>query len=213
MQRITPDKELMLAIMNASRIPSRPRFAFLNTWPSRATAWERSIAAIAILAALLLAGCNISLASTGMSNSGDPIVITNQTQPIFLASNCNGPTAETVQGGTNLVDLGPANSSCEQVAYPTETGYSQTGYVPVYSLHRATNSVLCVYHSGCNLRATPSSTASILYTLPFGQRVQGRATTTTGAIITDGTNYSWWEVIVPTTGAPADIYGILAAAF
>ncbi len=199
--------------MNARRIHQHLQCTLLKTWLSRAAAWERNLAIIAMLAALLLAGCDISFASTGMSGSGDPIVITNQTQPIFIASNCNGPTAEIVQGGTNLVDLGPASSICEQVAYPTETGYSQNGYVPVYSLHRATNSVLCVYHAGCKLHAAPSSTASILYTLPFGQRVQGRATASTDAIITDGTNYSWWEVIVPTTGEPADIYGILAAAF
>jgi hypothetical protein len=166
-----------------------------------------------MLAALVLAGCDISLASTGISNSGDPVVITNQAQAIFAAPNCTGPTVAIVQGGANLVDLGPSSSTCEQVAYPTETGYTQTGYVPVFSIHRASNSVLCVFHSGCNLRAGPSSTAPILFTLPFGQRVQGRGTAATGAIITDGSDYSWWEVIVPSTGQPADIYGTLTAAF
>jgi hypothetical protein len=180
---------------------------------SRAAAWKRSAAAIVPLAALLLAGCNISLASTGISNSGSPIVIVNQTQAIFVAANCNGPTATTIQEGVNLVDLGPATSTCEHVAYPSETGYTQSGYVPVFSIHRATNSVLCVFHSGCNLRAGPDSAAPILFILPFGQRAQGRGSTSTGAIITDGTQYSWWEVVVPSTGQVADVYGILTVAF
>jgi hypothetical protein len=192
---------------------NRARLLLYTAWLSRVNAWRRGIAATALLAPLLLAGCDISFASSGISDSGDPVVIANQTQAIYVASNCNGPTAAIVQGGANLVDLGPVSSTCEQVAYPTETGYTQSGYVPVFSLHRATNSVLCVFHSGCNLRAGPSSTAPILFTLPFGQRVHGRATAATGAIITDGTNYSWWEVLVPSTGQPADIYGILAAAF
>ncbi len=176
--------------------------------------WQRGLAAMIVVAALVLAGCDISLASfTGISSSGNPVVIVNQTQAIFVASNCNGPTAAVVQGGVNLVDLGPASSSCEQVAYPSETGYTQTGFVPVYSIHRATNSILCVFHAGCNLRAGASSSAEVLYILPFGQRVQGRSTATTGAIITDGTQYSWWEVIVPSTGQAADIYGIFTVAF
>ncbi len=179
----------------------------------RTNIWQRGLAAMIVLVALALAGCDISLASTGISNSGNPVVIANQTQPIFVASNCNGPTATSVQGGVNLVDLGPASSTCEQVAYPTETGYTQTGFVPVYSIHRATNSVLCTFHTGCNLRAGPSSTAAILYVLPFGQRAQGRGTAFTGAIITDGIQYSWWEVLVPSTGQAADIYGLLAVAF
>ncbi|SRR5579883_190968 len=177
--------------------------------------WECGLATIMLLFALPLTSCAVFFANTGssISNSGDPVVITNQTQVIYVAPNCNGPVAITVPGGTNLVDIGPASSTCEQVAYPSESGYTQGGYVPVYSIHRANNSVLCVYHSGCNLRAGPSSNAAILFTLPFGQRVPGRGTSSTGAIITDGTNYSWWEVICPSTGQVADIYGILAVAF
>jgi hypothetical protein len=186
----------------------------LKTRLSSAGGWERRAAAIIILAAVLLAGCDVSFAEgTGISNSGDPVVITNQAQAIFEASNCNGPVAVIVQGGTNLVDLGPASSTCEQVVYPSEDGYTQSGYVPVFSIHRATSSVLCIYNPGCKLRAGPSTAALILFTLPFGQRVQGRGTAATGAIITDGSNYSWWEVVNPATGQPADIYGILAAAF
>lgn len=181
---------------------------------SRANAWERILTAIMLLATLLLAGCAVFVVSaSSISDSGDPVVITNQLQVIFVASNCNGPVAITVPGGTNLVDIGPASSTCEQVAYPSESGYTQSGYVPVYSIHRANNSVLCVYHSGCNLRAGPSSSATILFTLPFGQRVPGRGTASTGAIITDGTNYSWWEVVCPSTGQVADIFGILTVAF
>lgn len=167
-----------------------------------------------LLATLFLAGCAVFFVSgSSISDSGAPVVISNQQQVIYVASNCNGPVAITVPGGTNLVDIGPVSSTCEQVAYPSESGYTQGGYVPVYSIHRANNSVLCIYHSGCNLRAGPSSSATILFTLPFGQRVPGRGTASTGAIITDGTNYSWWQVICPSTGQIADIYGILAIAF
>src|SRR6185437_1642833 len=113
----------------------------------------------------------ISFASAGISDTGNPVVIANQSQAIYSTSNCTGPTVTLVQQGGNLVDLGPANSTCEQVAYPTETGYTQNGYVPIYSIHRATNSVQCIFQSGCNLRAGPSSTAEIVYVLPFGQRV------------------------------------------
>ncbi len=168
--------------------------------------------ACVILATLLLGGCVIITPSTGISNSGNPVVISNQTQAVFASSNCSGQTVTVVQGGGNLVDIGPANSTCEQVAYPAETGYMQTGYVPVYSIHPATSSVQCLFQAGCNLRTGPSITATICYVLPFGQRVQGRSTTN-GAIMTDGNQYSWWEVIVPSTGQIADIYGSLAAAY
>ena len=181
---------------------------------SSARLWKRSLATIMLLATLLLTGCAISFASSSsISDSGNPVVITNQFQVIYVASNCNGPVAITVPGGTNLVDIGPANSSCEQIVYPSESGYTQGGCVPVYSIHRANNAVLCVYHSGCNLRAGPSSSAAILFTLPFGQRVPGRGTDSTGAIITDGNNYSWWQVVCPSTGQIADIYGIFTVAF
>ena len=192
---------------------NKRRFLLQRMLFFKASAWQRGSAALIVLAALFLGGCAISLASTGISDTGNPVVVSNQTQPVYVASNCNGPIAAIVQGGGNLVDLGAANSSCEQVAYPAETGYMQNGYVPVYSIHRATNSVQCYYQAGCNLRDGPSTTATILYVLPFGQRVQGRGTAATGAIMTDGNQYSWWEVIVPSTGQTADIYGTLSAAF
>jgi hypothetical protein len=199
-----------------SRLPSMKhptRFLVQRIPLSKALAWQRPGAAFIALAALLLNGCVVYTASSGMSDTGSPIVVSNQAQPVFAASNCTGTAAAIVQSGGNLIDLGAANSSCEQVAYPNETGYMQSGYVPVYSIHRATNSVQCFYQGGCNLRAGPSTSASIFYVLPFGQRVQGRATNSTGAIITDGNQYSWWEVVVPSTGQIADIYGSLSIAF
>lgn len=173
------------------------------------------MAIAAMLVTLLLGGCSLSLASTsqGLSDSGNPIVIANTTEAIYLASNCNGPAVATVRAGTNLVDLGPVSSACEQVAYPTEVGYSLTGYVPVYSIHRATNSLRCISPNGCNVRAGPSPTDTIISTLLPGQRIFGRGTDATGAIITDGNNYSWWEVVDPQTGQPGDIYGTLVIAF
>jgi hypothetical protein len=180
---------------------------------AKAAPRKRTWTTLALLAMLLLAGCDISLASPGINDTGNPVVVANQAQAIYAASNCTGPTVTVVQQGGNLVDLGPANSTCEQVAYPGETGYTQNGYVPIYSIHRATNSVRCVFQAGCNLRAGPSSTAAIFAVLPFGQRVQGRGTASTGSIMTDGSQYSWWEVIVPSTGGVADIYGALTVAF
>jgi hypothetical protein len=189
------------------------RFPRLGTPLYRVTAWKRGLAAFVILAALLFSGCNIPFPSTGISDTGNPVVVANQAQAIYSASDCTGPTVTTVQGGVNLVDLGPANTTCEQIAYPTETGYTQNGYVPVYSIHRASNSVQCVYQPGCNLRAGPSTTTEVLYLLPFGQRAQGRGIASTGTIITDGSQYSWWEVIVPSTGQVADVYGTLVVAY
>jgi hypothetical protein len=170
------------------------------------------MAALVIPAALLLAGCGIFFAPTRISNTGFPVVIANQAQVIFADPRCKDLIAATIQGGGNLVDLGPANSTCEQVAYPAEDGYTQTGYVPTYSFHRATDAVQCVNQAGCDLRAGPSATAALLSILPSGQQAPGRDTPITGAIMTDGDQYSWWEVIVPSTGQVADIYGILAVA-
>jgi hypothetical protein len=180
-----------------------------------ASTWQRRCASVGILAALFLAGCDLSFASTGsqISNAGNPVVIVNQMQVVYLASNCNGPTATTVRAGANLVDLGPASSVCEQVAYPSEDGYRLTGYVPVYSIHRANNSVRCVYPNGCAIHVGPDATAPILSTLRPGDRVAGRGTAGTGAIITDGNHYSWWEVIDPATGQVGDVYGIFTVAF
>jgi len=187
----------------------------LTTWFSSRLAWNHSRGAIVLLAALLLGGCDLSLATAnqGLSDSGNPIVIADNTEAVFLASNCNGPAVATIRAGTDLVDLGPVSSACEQVAYPTEVGYSETGYVPVYSVHRATNSIRCIGPNGCNVRAGPSPTATILSTLLPGQRIFGRGTDATGVIITDGSNYSWWEVVDPQTGQPGDVYGTLVIAF
>ncbi len=190
------------------------RSLFLKRPPAQARYRKQNRAALGIIIALLLAGCDMSsFASAGISDTGNPVVIANQTQGVYAASNCTGPTVTTISGGGNLVDLGAASSSCEQVAYPSETGYTQTGYVPIYSIHRATNSVQCIFQAGCNLRAGPSNTAEILYVLPFGQRAQGHASVSTGAIFTDGSQYSWWEVIVPSTGQTADVFGSLTVAF
>ncbi|HEU5367196.1 MAG TPA: hypothetical protein VFU69_01980 [Ktedonobacterales bacterium] len=180
---------------------------------SRVNAWRRGTATLVIPAALLLAGCNILFPSTGISNTGYPVVISNQAQAIYADFHCKGLVIATVHAGENLVDLGPANSTCEQVAYSAGDGYTQYGYVPVYSIHRAISAVQCVVQAGCELRAGPSATAAILTFLPAGQRAPGRDTAITGAIITDGNQYSWWEVVVPSTGQVADMYGPLAVAF
>ena len=188
----------------------------LNIWRSQNAGRERGFIALILLAALLLAGCDVSLASpssTGMSDSGNPIVVVNNQEVIYATSTCNGPVALTIKAGANLVDLGPANSTCEQIAYPSEVGYTQTGYVPVYTVHRANNSIRCIAPNGCYVRAGPGVNTAILSTLLPGERVAGRGTATTGAIISDGNNYSWWEVIDPNTGQPGDIYGIFVIAF
>lgn len=190
--------------------------ALLNIWWSKTKNKERGLTALVLLAALLLAGCNISLASTsssGMSDSGNPVVVVNNQEVIYSSSTCNGPVAITIKAGANLVDLGPANSTCEQVAYPSEVGYTQTGYVPVYTLHRANNSMRCIGPNGCYVRAGPGVNTAILSTLLPGARIAGRGTAITGAIISDGNNYSWWEVIDPATGQPGDIYGTFVIAF
>lgn len=187
----------------------------LNTWWSKTKNKERGLTAFVLLAALLLAGCDVSLASSssGISNSGDPVVVVNNQEVIYSASTCNGPVALTIRAGANLVDLGPVNSTCEQVAYPSEVGYTQTGYVPVYTLHRANNSMRCIAPNGCYVRAGPGVDTAILSTLLPGARIAGRGTATTGAIISDGNNYSWWEVIDPATGQSGDIYGTFVIAF
>ena len=104
--------------------------ALLNIWRSKSAGQERTFTALVLVAALLLAGCDVSFASsnTGMSDSGNPIVVVNNQEVIYATSTCNGPVALTIKAGANLVDLGPANSTCEQIAYPSEVGYTQTGY-------------------------------------------------------------------------------------
>jgi hypothetical protein len=178
--------------------------------------WQgcQRLAVLGLLAGLLLAGCDLSLASSNtLSNSGNPVVVVNQIQVVYLTSTCNGPVAVTVKAGANLVDLGPANSVCEQVAYPSEDGYTLSGYVPVYSIHRAGTAVRCVYPGGCVIHASAGATTPVLTTLRPGDQVAGRGTAGTGAIISDGNNYSWWEVLDPATGQPGDLYGIFAVAF
>lgn len=185
-----------------------------NIWRFKTRNRECNLAALILLAALLLAGCDVSMASsTGMSDSGNPVVVVNNQEVIYATSTCNGPVALTIRAGANLVDLGPVNSTCEQIAYPSEVGYTQTGFVPVYTLHRANNSMRCISPNGCYVRAGPNVDTTILSTLLPGERIAGRGTATTGAIISDGSNYSWWEVIDPNTGQPGDIYGTLVIAF
>ncbi len=67
-----------------------------------------------MLFAMLLAGCP----SSGLSTTGDPVVTANQQSLDIHKGDCNGPVVIQVPNGTNLVDIGPANSAfCEQAAY------------------------------------------------------------------------------------------------
>ncbi len=71
-------------------------------------------------------------------------------------------------------------------------------------------SIRCGYPLGCNLYNEPDGDPNrVVCCLSQGQQAPGRPVT--NLIMTDGTNYSWWEVACPSPlGQFADIYGVFA---
>lgn len=165
------------------------------------------------LAAGPLAGCGAPVSGGPLSDSGYAVTIAVASQPVYAQSSCSGATTATIRAGDNVIDLGSAGTNCEKVIYLRGDGYTGSGYLPIYGLRRAAGGVRCTAEVRCHLRAGPDTTYAAVGALAPGRSATGYATHKTGAIITDGGNYSWWEVVDPVTGQRADVYGPNCQAF
>jgi hypothetical protein len=180
------------------------------TWTRQ---WMRLLRAAALCGTLAVAGCTAASASGGFSNSGQAIMIVIARQPVYAQPNCTQANGTVLQPGSNVIDVGTMGTNCEEIVYVTHGSYSGLGYLPIYGMRRAAGGVRCVADVDCHLRAGPGATFKAVGALAPGASARGYGTTTTNAIITDGTNYDWWEVIDPASGNRADIYGANCQAF
>lgn len=162
---------------------------------------------------LLLAGCAAAYGAAPLSNTGYPIAIVIAQQPAYLQSTCSGATSDTLDAGASVADLGTVGTNCEEIVYQSGGSYTAVGYLPVYGMRRAAGGVRCRVDAGCMLRAGPGPGYSAIGQLAKGDAARGYGTAKTGAIITDGQNFDWWEVVDPASGARADIFGPSGQAF
>lgn len=165
------------------------------------------------LAAAAIAGCAPFGSSGPLSDTGQAIMIVIAHQPVYAQPDCTGDTGVTVPAGSNVIDLGTVGTNCEQVVYLKQSDYSGIGYLPVYGMRRAAGGVRCRATVDCHLRTGPGTNYSIVGTISPGGAATGYGTSRTNAIITDGSNYDWWEVVDPTSGQRADIFGPYCQAF
>lgn len=171
-------------------------------------AWRTLIStALATFAVWSLSSCGAPVGSGPLSDTGYAVTIAVASQPVYAQSTCAGATTATVRAGDNVIDLGSAGTNCEQVIYARGDGFTGSGYLPIYGLRRAAGGVRCTAPVSCHLRAGPDTTYAAVGTLAPGRTARGYATGKTGAIITDGSNYSWWEVVDPASGQRSDVFG------
>ncbi|GAC1448334.1 MAG: hypothetical protein PVSMB4_05280 [Ktedonobacterales bacterium] len=173
--------------------------------------WWR--AACALGCALALAGCAAVNGSGPLSDIGQPIMIVIARQPVYVQSTCSGQTIDMLPAGGNVVDLGTMGTNCEQVVFRRDGSYSAIGYLPVYGMRRAAGGVRCRATVDCHLRAGPGTNFALMGAVAPGGSARGYGTARTQAIITDGDNYDWWEVVDPETGRRADIFAPNCQAF
>jgi hypothetical protein len=166
-----------------------------------------ALAALLALVLVLLGACAEADASGPFSNTGDALDIIVATQPVYGRASCSQPNGAQVNAGDTVVDLGTMGTNCEEVVYMQNGDYNAVGYLPVYGMRRAAGGVRCEANVACNLRAGPGLTFAVLGTVAPSASAKGYWTTHTNAIITDGSNYDWWEVVDPASGQRADIYG------
>jgi hypothetical protein len=166
-----------------------------------------------IAATIAVVGCSPIGSSGPLSDTGQAIMIVIAHQPIYAQPDCTGETGVMVSAGSNVIDLGTVGTNCEQVVYPAQSNYSGIGYMPVYGMRRAAGGVRCRATVDCHLRAGPGTSFGVVGAIPPGGPAAGYGTSRTNAIITDGNNYDWWEVVDPTSGQRADIFGPNCQAF
>lgn len=179
----------------------------------RAPAWVRATGIAAVCGMLVLAGCVGASTSSGFSDSGQAIMIVIAKQPVYAQASCTQATGTVLDPGSNVIDLGTMGTNCEQIVFVKGGSYSGLGYLPVYGMRRAAGGVRCAANVACHLRAGPSTSFQAVGALAPGASARGFGTAKTSAIITDGTNYDWWEVIDPASGSRADVYGANCQAF
>lgn len=174
-----------------------------------------SVGVVSLLLAgcLLLVGCAAAYGAEPLSNTGYPIAIVIAPQPVYLQSTCSGATSDTLDAGASVADLGTMGTNCEEIVYQSGSSYTAVGYLPVYGMRRAAGGVRCRADAGCVLRAGPGPDYTAIGQLGQGEAARGYGTAKTGAIITDGQNFDWWEVLDPTSGARVDIFGPSGQAF
>lgn len=172
-----------------------------------------AILALPLAACLALAGCVALNGAQPLSDSGYPVAIVIARQPVYLQSTCSGATSDRLDPGSNVVDLGTMGTNCEEIVYQSSSGYTATGYLPVYGMRHAAGGVRCRADVGCALRAGPAASYTLVGRLGAGDAAKGYGTTATGAIMTDSQHFDWWEVVDPATGARADLFAPAGQAF
>ncbi len=170
----------------------------------RTSCW-RCLAGLFVLA-LVLTSCSLPDPTVGMSDSGHPLMIVIARQPVYAQASCSDASPTMLVPGENVVDLGTTGTNCEQIVFARDGFYHGLGYLPVYGMRRAAGGVRC-RAAACVLHVGPASTLATVGTLSAGAAARGYGTATTNAIITDGDNYSWWQVIDPASGKRADAFG------
>jgi hypothetical protein len=166
-----------------------------------------------VCAALAVTGCAPAGVLGPLSDEGQAIMIVIARQPVYTQPTCSGDTAATLLAGNNVVDLETAGTNCEQVVYMQNGSYSAIGYLPVYGMRRAAGGVRCRAEPLCHLRSGPGTTYGVIGEVAHRAAARGYGTANTGAIITDGDNFDWWEVVAPSGGQRADIFGPNCQAF
>jgi hypothetical protein len=169
---------------------------------------------LAIVAAgALLAGCDAAYGAQPLSDTGYPLNIAVASQPVYLQVTCSGATSDTLAAGASVVDMGTMGTNCEEIVYQSGADDAAVGYLPVYGMRRPAGGVRCRAAAGCVLRAGPGASYAQTGQIGQGEAAKGYGTAKTGAIMTDGQNFDWWEVIDPASGARADIFGPAAQVF
>ncbi len=166
-----------------------------------------------VAAALALAGCAGSGTAGGFSDTGQAIMIVVARQPVYGQPDCTSEAGTVVPAGDNVIDLGTVGTNCEQVVYLTGDSYSAIGYLPVYGMRRAAGGVRCRAEVDCHLRAGPGTAFASIGAIAPRASAKGYGSSRTNAIITDGNNFDWWEVVDPASGQRADIFGPYCQAF
>jgi hypothetical protein len=175
--------------------------------PSSASLSVAALGALLALILILVSACAEATASGPFSNTGQAANIVIASQPVYGRANCSEPSGAQVNAGDTVIDLGTVGTNCEQIVFLQDGAYNGLGYLPVYGMRRAAGGVRCRADVACNLRAGPGTTFVVIGSIGPGASAKGYWTQHTGAIITDGVNYSWWEVVDPVSGQRADIYG------
>ncbi|HEX9057469.1 MAG TPA: hypothetical protein VF818_08030 [Ktedonobacterales bacterium] len=171
------------------------------------------LALCALAGMVALGGCGSANTAQGFSDTGQVVMIVIAHQPLYAQPNCTTQTNVVLDAGATVIDLGTKGTNCEEIVYVQNGTYTGVGYLPVYGMRRAAGGVRCRAEVPCHLRDGPGTDFAITGAIWPGGSAEGYGTSRTGAIITDGDNFDWWEVIDPGSGQRADVFGPNCQAF